>query len=102
MSGCSCSCGASTSANAGCTIMADKRDLHLLEPEVVRGLAARLRLTALLRRFPERPVWALFMFINGFTSIGLMALVAMLSRTPFVFPSLGPTAFLLFFTPTSP
>ncbi len=26
----------------------------------------------------------------------------MLTRTPFVFPSLGPTAFLLFFTPLAP
>jgi CBS-domain-containing membrane protein len=59
-------------------------------------------LTPLLARFPERPVWAVFVFVNGFVSIALMALVAMVSRTPFVFPSLGPTAFLLFFTPTSP
>jgi CBS-domain-containing membrane protein len=82
--------------------LASRRELHLLEPEVVRGLAARLRMTALLRRFPERPVWAVFMFVNGFISIALMALVAMVSHTPFVFPSLGPTAFLFFFTPTSP
>ena len=26
----------------------------------------------------------------------------MISRTPFVFPSLGPTAFLFFFTPRAP
>lgn len=76
--------------------------LEVFEPEVVRGLAGRLRLTWLLRRFPERPVWALFMFVNGFVTIALLAVVAMLSRTPFVFPSLGPTAFLLFFTPTAP
>jgi CBS-domain-containing membrane protein len=82
--------------------MADRRDLHVLEPEVVRGLAERLRMTALLRRFPERPVWAVFMFINGFISIALMALAAMVTRTPFVFPSLGPTAFLFFFSPSSP
>ncbi|HJZ86694.1 MAG TPA: HPP family protein [Polyangia bacterium] len=84
--------------------MADqpRRDLHLLEPEVARGLVARLRLTRLLARFPERPIWALFMFINGFISIALMALVAMVSHTPFVFPSLGPTAFLFFFMPMSP
>jgi CBS domain-containing membrane protein len=69
---------------------------------LVRGLAGRLRLTWLLRRFPERPVWALFMFVNGFVTIGLLAAVAMVSRTPFVFPSLGPTAFLLFFHPTAP
>jgi CBS-domain-containing membrane protein len=76
--------------------------LHLLEPEVVRGLVERLRLKWLLGRFPERPVWAAFMFVNGFITIAILAGVAMASRTPFVFPSLGPTAFLFFFTPTSP
>lgn len=79
-----------------------KGPLHLLEPEVVRGLLRRLRLDRLLGRFPERPVWAAFMFVNGFLSIGIMAAVAMVSRTPFVFPSLGPTAFLFFFSPASP
>ncbi len=68
----------------------------------MRGLLERLRLTRLLTRFPERRVWAAFVFVNGFVTIGLLASVAMLSRTPFVFPSLGPTAFLLFFSPESP
>ncbi len=76
--------------------------LALLDPEVVRGVIARLRLTDLLGRFPERPIWALFMFINGFITIGILAGVAMISHTPFVFPSLGPTAILLFYTPLSP
>jgi CBS-domain-containing membrane protein len=83
--------------------MPDPREpLQLLEPAVVRGLVERLRLKWLLGRFPERPVWAAFMFANGFMTIGLLAAVAMVSRTPFVFPSLGPTAFLFFFTPTLP
>ena len=47
-------------------------------------------------------MWALFMFINGFITIALLAAVAMVSNTPFVFPSLGPTAILLFYTPFSP
>ena len=76
--------------------------LHLLEPEVVRGLVARLRLTWLLGRFPERPVWAAFMFVNGFVTIALLAGTAMVTHIPFIFPSLGPTAFLLFFTPNAP
>lgn len=80
----------------------DPRELELLRPDVTRGLVRRLRLTGLLGRFPERPVWALFMFVNGFISIALLAAVAMLTGTPFVFPSLGPTAFLFFFTPHSP
>jgi hypothetical protein len=46
--------------------------------------------------------WALFMFINGFISIGILCGLAMVFKTPFIFPSLGATAFLLFFTPTTP
>lgn len=76
--------------------------LALLDPAVVRGVLARLRLTHLLARFPERPLWALFMFINGFIAIAILAGVAMVSHTPFIFPSLGPTAILLFYTPLSP
>ena len=72
-----------------------------MPPEVIRGLLQRLRLTQLLGRFPERNVWALFMFVNGFITIALLAGVAMVTRTPFVFPSLGPTAFLMFFAPTA-
>jgi CBS-domain-containing membrane protein len=37
--------------------------------------------------------------VNGTVSIGLMALAARLSHQPLVFPSLGPTAFLLFYRP---
>ena len=47
-------------------------------------------------------IWALFMFINGFISIGILCGLAMMFKTPFIFPSLGATAFLLFFTPTTP
>ena len=42
------------------------------------------------------------MFVTGFVTIALLAVVAMISGTPFVFPSLGPTAFLFFFNPTLP
>lgn len=76
--------------------------IAVLAPEVTRGLARRLRLTHLLGRFDERVVWAVFMLVNGFLTIGLLGAVAALSRTPFVFPSLGPTAFLFFFSPSSP
>jgi CBS-domain-containing membrane protein len=76
--------------------------LQLLEPELARGLIARLKLTRLLGRFNERWVWAAFMFINGFVTIALLSAVAMVTRIPFIFPSLGPTAFLLFFTPNAP
>lgn len=79
-----------------------RRPLPGHEPEVIRSLAAQLQLTHLLTRYSERPIWALFMFLNGFITIALLAAVAMISRTPFVFPSLGPTAFLFFFTPSVP
>jgi hypothetical protein len=86
--------------------MADRADgpqpLVVQDPETTRGLIARFQIAHLLERFPERQVWALFMFLNGFATIALLAAVAMISRTPFVFPSLGPTAFLFFFTPRAP
>lgn len=37
----------------------------------------------------------------GFLSIAILSAVAMISHTPFVFPSLGPTAILFFFHPMS-
>lgn len=80
----------------------ERGPLDVLEPDVVRGIIRHVRLARLLGRFPERPVWAAFMFINGFVTIAILAGVAMVTGTPFVFPSLGPTAFLFFFTPTAP
>jgi CBS-domain-containing membrane protein len=67
-----------------------------------RGFLDRFRLVRLLARFPERPVWAAYVFVNGFVTIAILAGVAAVSGTPFVFPSLGPTAFLCFATPTLP
>ena len=86
--------------------MAERRagsgPIVLHDPEVARGLLARLQIAHLVARHSERHVWALFMFLNGFATIALLAAVAMVSGTPFVFPSLGPTAFLFFFTPRAP
>ncbi len=79
-----------------------KAQLLLLEPEVVRALVGKFRLAWLLGRFPERIIWAVFMFINGFITTAILAAVAMFTGTPFIFPSLGPTAFLFFYTPESP
>lgn len=62
-------------------------------------LLRRLRLTWLLDHFPPRLVRSAYVFINGFITIALLALLALVSRNPFVFPSLGPTAYLLFFSP---
>jgi CBS domain-containing membrane protein len=63
------------------------------------GLLQRLRLAWLLARLPARLVWAVYMLVNGFITIGLLAVLAVATHNPFVFPSLGPTAYLFFFSP---
>jgi len=68
-------------------------------PDHILSLLRRLRLVWLLHHFPPRLVRSLYVFVNGFITIGLLALLALVSRNPFVFPSLGPTAYLLFFSP---
>lgn len=70
--------------------------------DILRGLFRRLQLSYLLRHHSSVPLLALFSFVNGCLSIGLMALVALVTHEPFIFPSLGPTAFLFFYTPTAP
>lgn len=69
---------------------------------VIFGLARRLRLDALMDRHDSTRVLGLFAFVNGLISIGIMAAAAFVTGAPFIFPSLGPTAFLFFYTPTSP
>jgi len=66
---------------------------------IVFGLARRARLTSLMERHDSTTVLGLFAFVNGLIAIAAMALVALATGEPFVFPSLGPTAFLLFYTP---
>jgi CBS domain-containing membrane protein len=63
------------------------------------SLLRRLRLDWLLQHFPSRLVRSVYVFVNGFITIGVLALLALVSHNPFVFPSLGPTAYLLFFSP---
>src|SRR5579884_2768450 len=70
--------------------------------DIVRGLFTRFRLPWLTERYARVPVLALFSFINGCISIGIMAALALVTRSPYIFPSLGPTAFLFFYTPTAP
>lgn len=59
----------------------------------------RLRLSWLLAHLPPTFVWAAYVALNSFVTIALLTLLALLSRNPFVFPSLGPTAYLFFFSP---
>jgi CBS domain-containing membrane protein len=65
----------------------------------ILSLLRKLRLDWLLHHFSPRLVRSLYVFVNGFITIGVLAVLALVSRNPFVFPSLGPTAYLLFFSP---
>jgi CBS-domain-containing membrane protein len=69
---------------------------------VLFGVARRFQLPALQARHSQIGILGLFAFVNGIISIGLMAMAALVTGAPFIFPSLGPTAFLLFYTPTQP
>jgi CBS domain-containing membrane protein len=69
------------------------------DPAHVAQLLERLRLSWLLGHLPRNLVWAFYVFLNGFVTIAVLAFVAALADSPFVFPSLGPTAFLFFFNP---
>ena len=70
--------------------------------DIVRGLFRHIRLPWLTQRYARTPMLAIFSFINGCISIGLMAALALITGSPFIFPSLGPTAFLFFYSPRSP
>jgi CBS-domain-containing membrane protein len=69
---------------------------------IVFGLARRARVTSLTSRHDSTLVLAVFAFVNGIIAIGAMSLIAFVTGEPFIFPSLGPTAFLLFYTPLLP
>jgi CBS-domain-containing membrane protein len=66
-------------------------------PAQVHGLAVRFGLRRLEQRHQARVVLGLYVLLNSAISIGILAGIAALTRQPFVFPSLGPTAFLLFY-----
>ncbi|HEU5352558.1 MAG TPA: HPP family protein [Terracidiphilus sp.] len=70
--------------------------------EHVSVLLKRLRLAWLLEHFSPRVVWSVYILVNGFLTIALLALLAVITGSPFVFPSLGPTAYLLFIAPLQP
>lgn len=65
----------------------------------VYGLVDRLRIAHLVHEFSPRSVWAVYVLVNGFITIALLSALAALTGNPFVFPSLGPTAYLFFFSP---
>jgi CBS-domain-containing membrane protein len=67
---------------------------------VLGGLGERFSVPALTRRHSSTVVMGAFAFVNGVVSIAIMAAAAVVTGQPLIFPSLGPTAFLLFYTPT--
>ncbi len=69
---------------------------------IVEGLTTRIRIPALIERHDSIAVMGAFAFVNGCLAIGVMSLGALVTGSPFVFPSLGPTAFLHFYTPMAP
>src|SRR5260370_2263692 len=62
----------------------------------------RIRLSSLLQPHSNIAARALFSAISSGISLAVMATAAVLTHSRFVFPSLGPTAFLFFTTPTAP
>lgn len=66
------------------------------------GLAERAKVPSLVAKHDSTAVLGLFAFVNGVVAIGIMSAVALVTGAPFIFPSLGPTAFLLFYTPMLP
>ena len=63
----------------------------------LRRLRERIALPHLVETHDPNRVKASYSAINSFVSVAVMALVAHLTSEPFLFPSLGPTAFLLFY-----
>ena len=69
---------------------------------LLEGLLRHARLPWLLQHHKRLPVLALFAIVSSAISIALMSIIAYFTRSPFIFPSLGPTAFLFFYRPRSP
>jgi len=61
-----------------------------------------LKYVHLVSNYNKKLITFMYCLINGFISIAIMSIIAMWSKNPFVFPSLGPTAFLFFFSPKLP
>lgn len=69
---------------------------------LVFGIGERLSVPSLTQRHSSTVIMGLFALINGLIAIGVMSIAALSTGQPLIFPSLGPTAFLLFYTPTAP
>ena len=107
--------GRSNRRNASVRAAEDVTLLRILKADFQKALSRQRQFSEMLTQAGEVQasqnlsrqkalvrVWALFMFANGFITIAIQSGLAMFFQTPFIFPSLGATAFLLFFTPTTP
>lgn len=65
-------------------------------------LPRRFHLDILRQKHHPALVIAIFGFFCGSLAIAILAAMARAAHSPLVFPSLGPTAFLLFYKPLSP
>jgi CBS domain-containing membrane protein len=72
------------------------------EPIVSRREKRAALIPSLVARFPERIVWTVFVFVNGFVAIAILATLAMVLKAPLIFPSLGASAILMFYSPPLP
>ncbi|PAU79812.1 HPP family protein [Halovibrio salipaludis] len=57
------------------------------------------RLSRLQEKHGRRPVLATFNLVNGAVSIALISTLALITQEALIFPSLGATAFILFYVP---
>jgi CBS-domain-containing membrane protein len=55
-----------------------------------------------LQSLPERVRQGIYVFANGFISLAILAALAAATGSPLVFPSLGPTAYVLYLFPLAP
>ena len=68
----------------------------------VVGFFSRLQLQYRLRSLGSQRVYIIiFVFAAGATAISIITLIAILTELPLLFPPLGPSAFILFYTPMS-
>lgn len=70
-----------------------------LRRQLITGLLRQFHLQRMEQRLPPGVALALFNFFNSGLSIGLIAVIALISKEAFIFPSLGATAFILFYLP---
>ena len=69
--------------------------------QLVSGVLQALHLERLTEKYPHKAVMAGFNLVNSGIAIALVAVVALITQEAFIFPSLGATAFILFYVPLS-